>query len=230
VEDIMSEDKSVVTLRFIRIAGIIAVIASATNGIGDIFYQAVSNGIYDKNMEFMWRVPENYQRFGAYIGLFAIALSWAGYWHVYMGIRKAGRWLSLPPFLIAMYTIPIGCAFHFGLYYPALVGHQITGSSGDVAQVLTQLHNVMYNANMTISLVFQLGVAVFSLWLMVIIIMGKTHYPRWFGIMNPLFLTIVYILLVPQIPKYGTYLIPAAALTDALFFAVSTKLLWNIET
>jgi len=226
----MSENKSVVTLRFIRIAGIIAAIAAAANGIGDIFYQAVPNGVYDNNMEYMWRVPENYQRFGAYIGLFAIALSWVGYWHVYQGIRKAGRGLSLPPFLIGMFTIPIGCALHFGLFYPALVGHQIIASSGDLLQVLEQLYTSMVHTNYILGLVYQSGVIVFSLWLMVIVFMGRTHYPRWFGIMNPMFLTIAYVLLVPLIPKYGTYLSPAAALTDALFFAVSTKLLWNIET
>jgi len=119
----MSDTEKIVTLRFIRIAGIVAAIAAATNGIGDIFYQGVADGSYAANMEFMWEVPENYLRFGAYFGLFSIALVLAGYWHVYQGIRKAGRRLALPPFLVVMYTVPIGCALHFGLYYPALVGH-----------------------------------------------------------------------------------------------------------
>ena len=218
------------TVRFIRIAGIVGIIADLANGIGDIFYQAVPDGAYSATMEFMWRVPEGYQRFGAYVGLFSIALVLAGYWHVYQGIKKSGPWLSLPPFLIAMYTVPIGCTLHFGLYYPALVGHQIIGSSGDVVQILKQLHNVMNHSNNVLFNVYQLGVAIFSLWLMVIVFMGKTSYPRWFGVMNPLFLTIAWDLLVPHIPRYGTYLVPAAALTDAMFYTVSTKLLWNIET
>ncbi len=71
---------------------------------------------------------------------------------------------------------------------------------------------------------------VFSLWLMVIILMGKTQYPRWFGFLNPLFLTIAYVMLVPLIPAYGSCLLPAAALSVAFFFALSTKLLWNMNT
>ena len=129
-----------------------------------------------------------------------------------------------------MYTVPIGCAFHFGLFYPALVGHQIIGSSADVARVLELLHAKMMTANAVLSYAYSFGVAVFSLWLMVIVFTGKTSYPRWFGVLNPLFLTIAYSLLVPHIPEYGPYLEPAAALSDALFFAVSTRLLWNIET
>jgi hypothetical protein len=225
----MSSNEAVVTLRFIRIAGIVAALAAAANGIGDIFYQAVPDGVYDANMEFMWRVPESSQRIGAYVGLFVIALMWMGYWHVYQGIKKAGHWLALPPFIIAMCTVGIGCALHFGLFYPALVGHQIIASSGDVAPVLESLHASMLHANLNLAAVYQIGVAGFSVWLMALIFMGRTQYPRWFGIMNPLFLTIAYYLLVPLIPRYGPYLDPAAALSDALFFAVSTKLLWNVD-
>jgi len=54
----MSENESVVTLRFIRTAGIIAAITSVANGIEDIFYQGVADGVYGSNMEFMWKVSE----------------------------------------------------------------------------------------------------------------------------------------------------------------------------
>ena len=226
----MKEKEGAAELRYVRIAGLVAVIAAVANGIGDIFYQAVSDGGYNANMEFMWKVPESSQRIGAYIGLFAVALLLAGYWHVYQGMRKASPRLSLPPFLVAMYTVPIGCALHFGLFYPALVGHKIVASSGDVVQVLRVLHTSMVNANNIVGDVYHIGVAVFSLWLMVLVFMGRTHYPRWFGIMNPLFLTVAYTLLTPMIPRYGTYLWPAAALSDAAFFAVSTKLLWHVHT
>jgi hypothetical protein len=225
----MSNNEAIVILRFIRIAGVVAALAAVANGVGDIFYQAVPDGVYDASMEFMWRVPESSQRIGAYVGLFAIALIWMGYWHVYQGVRKAGHWLALPPFIIAMCTVGIGCALHFGLFYPALVGHQTLASSGDVASVLEPLHASMLHANLNLAYVYQIGVAVFSVWLMVLIFMGRTHYPRWFGIMNPLFLTTAYYLLVPLIPRYGPYLDPAGALSDALFFAVSTKLLWNVD-
>jgi hypothetical protein len=226
----MNEKNTVVSWRYVRIAGLLAVIAAVANGIGDIFYQGVADGAYDANMQFMWKVAESNLRIGAYVGLFVIPLAMAGYWHVYQGIRKAGPWLSLPPVLVAMYTVPIGCAFHFGLFYPALVGHQIIGNSGDVEQILKLLHTAMNDANGVLGLVYQAGVVVFSLWLMTLVFLGKTRYPRWFGFLNPLFLAIVYMLLVSQIPKYGTYLHPAAALSDAVFFAVSTKLLWKNET
>jgi hypothetical protein len=226
----MNEIEGAANLRYVRIAGLIAIIAALANGIGDIVYQGISDGAYGAKMEFMWKVPESNLRIGAYLGLFVIPLVMAGYWHVYQGIRKAKPWLSLPPFLIAMYTVPIGCAFHFGLFYPAMVGHQIIGSSWDVEQILSQLHTVMNDANSILGLVYQVGIVVFSLWLMALVFLGKTRYPRWFGILNPFFLTIGYMLLVPQIHKYGTYLRPAAAWSDAIFFAVSTKLLWNDET
>ena len=226
----MSDRESVIRLRFIRAAGIVGVLHSVANAIGDIFYQAVPDGVYDAHMEFMWRVPESSQRIGAYLGLFVIALAWIGFWHVYQGIKKAGHWLALPPIILAMWTVGIGCAFHFGLFYPALVGHQIIAGSADAAQVLEPLYASMLHATLTVADIYLISVALFSLWFMVLVLMGRTAYPRWFGIMNPLFLTIAYSLLVPLIPRYGAYLVPAAALSDALFFAVSTKLLWNVET
>jgi hypothetical protein len=187
----MNNREAVINNKYVRFAGVLAIIAAVINGIGDIFYQGVKDGVYDSNMEFMWKIPAHYLRFGAYIGLFVIPFALAGYWHVYQGIKQAGRWLSLPPFLIAIYTIPIGCAVHFGLFYPALVGHQIIGDSGEVVKVLNSLHTSMNDVNGVISLVYQLGIVIFSLWWMILVLIGRTRYPRWFGILNPLVLTIL---------------------------------------
>ncbi len=110
----MNDNEADPMLRYVRIAGILAIVAALANGIGDIFYQTAADGVYDANMEFMWKVPVQNLHLGAYVGLFVIPLVLAGYWHVYQGIRKAGPWFSLPPVLIAMYMVPIGGALHFG--------------------------------------------------------------------------------------------------------------------
>ena len=70
----MNDIEAVVALRYVRIAGILAIIAAVANGIGDIFYQGVADGVHEADMEFMWKVPEHYLRFGAYLGLFVIPL------------------------------------------------------------------------------------------------------------------------------------------------------------
>ena len=78
----MKNRETVSVVMCIRITGILAIVAALANGLGDIIYQSVSDGVYDRNMEFVWRVSEENLQFGAYFGLFVIPLVLAGYWHV----------------------------------------------------------------------------------------------------------------------------------------------------
>ncbi len=49
----MNDNEEVQTLGYVRIAGLVACLAAVASGIGDIFYQGVSDGSYAADMEFI---------------------------------------------------------------------------------------------------------------------------------------------------------------------------------
>ncbi|MGD2123978.1 MAG: hypothetical protein PVJ76_19660 [Gemmatimonadota bacterium] len=176
----------------------------------------------------MWQISDDRLRFGAFLGAVVIPFSLVGFWHVYQGIKDAGRLVSAVPVLVGCYAGALGSAAHFSLLFPAMVGRAISGSGGETLPVLEQLHADMASATSGLFWVV-LGFVIFSIWWMILVLIGKTKYPRWFGMLNPTFLMIGLSLCLPLMPgTVGSYLFPASsALSFAVFFAFSTALLWN---
>jgi hypothetical protein len=204
-------------------------IAALANAASDVVLQGTQSGSYSADMRFMWEISEQRLRWGANLGVAVIPFAVAGFWHAYQGLKVAGRWAALPPVLIGSYVAAVGCAFHFSLAYPALVGHAIIDAGGS-SRMLEQLYEKMNELGMLLSWVVPLGFAVFSVWFMALVLTGKTKYPKWFGLLNPLFLMIAMAFATPLIPHLGSYLTPASsALSFAVFFAISTPLLWTSD-
>jgi hypothetical protein len=223
----MVENRRESRVAMIRVAGLAALLGALLNAAADVVLQGTASGSYTADMQFMWGISEPRLRVGAYLGVLVIPIALVGFWHVYRGLKQAGRGAALPPVLIGSYATAVAPALHFGLLYPALVGHAILDAGGP-AGTLRELHDRMNGASTGLWLLVLLGFAVFSLWFMILVLSGRTGYPRWFGLLNPLFLMITLVALLPLVPLVGHYLWPAAtALAFALFFGGSTILLWN---
>jgi hypothetical protein len=202
--------------------------AALINALADVVFQGIPSGDYGADASFMWQIPDDRLRIGAFLGAAVIPFSLVGFWHVYQGLKGAGRVASAAPVLIGCYAGALGSAVHFSLLFPALVGRAILSSGGESVPVLERLFSGMDTAVAGLFWVV-LGFVVFSMWWMVLVFLGKTKYPRWFGVLNPTFIMIGLSLCLPLIPgTVGSYLFPASsALSFAVFFAFSTGLLWN---
>src|SRR6266704_6018304 len=60
----------------------------------------------------MANIPEWRLRLGGY-GAFVIIIFVVGVWQLYEGIKPAGAWWSIPPFLFLAYFFISGAIFHF---------------------------------------------------------------------------------------------------------------------
>jgi hypothetical protein len=213
----------------VRIAGLIGLLSALVNAVSDVILQGVPTGQYAADMEFMWQISEERLRFGALLGAFVIPFAIVGFWHVYQGIKGAGRIISLAPVLIGGYAAAVGSGVHYSLLHPALVGRVLSRAPAEAAPILRDLHSSMVSVNNQLFWVVT-GFAIFSLWWMVLVFMGRTRYPRWAGALNPLFIEIVLGFSLPLIPGVGWYLFPAtSALAFSVFFAFSIFWLWECD-
>jgi hypothetical protein len=124
---------------------------------------------------------------GSLLGVFAIPLVLAGFGHIYFNLESAGPWLSLPPVLLGVLAYVIGAAFHAAIpFFVAAIQAHPDAEARTAAPLST-----MWPVFRTLQLALFLAVAASSVWLLVSVLSGATHYPRWTAAVSPAVTAIV---------------------------------------
>jgi hypothetical protein len=102
----------------------------------------------------------------------------------------------------------------------ANVAFLVNAMSGDALATALELYEFRYESLLTLVRVAVLGFSGIFVWL---ILSGRSAYPRWMAIMNPILLIIASFIVFWLAPGIGKYLMPIA-LNVAFFivFSVST--------
>jgi hypothetical protein len=212
----------------IRWAGLIGSVVALAGICADIALQYSPAGYsadFGAAHTALWRLL-----LGHYLGIFAIPLMTIGYWQVYLALKPAGKWFSLPPFLIAAYSTAYGAAFHGTFAAVALTVQARAGASAATQSVLVHLLNVYLLFSEPLAAVFLLSYFIFAVWFVLTVLLRPTLYPKWMALCNPfLFSLIITLLYVSNIvPIVGNLLYPLVlSAPHLIFFALSTIVLWN---
>lgn len=216
------------TLTWLRRAGIVGIVTGIAMSIADISLLYSAAGGYESDAMLLtiplWRLL-----LGHYLGVLMLPFYLIALWHLYEGIKPGGAWLSIPVAALLGYGLAAGGAFHGSIAVPALIAQAGVGASPETQTVLT---NLLANAHWFIeplqAVVF-LALIAGSIWLGAAILSGRTAYPRWFVLVNPVIVQGVLIASYVLTPNpVSTLLLPAAAsLSLLILFGFSTALLWN---
>jgi hypothetical protein len=216
------------TLTLLRLAGIVGIITGIAMSLADISLLYSSAGGYESDAPLLtiplWRLL-----LGHYLGVLMLPFYLIAVWHLYEGIKPSGPWLSIPVAALLGYALAAGGAFHGSFGVLALIAQAGVGAAPETQAVLT---NLLANAHQFIE---PLQAVVFlalyggCVWLGAAILSGRTAYPRWFVVVNPLIVQGVLITSYVLTPNpVSTLLLPAAAsLSLLILFGFSTALLWN---
>ena len=123
---------------------------------------------------------------GGLAGVFSTPLYLAGIWHIFEASKPGGTRWSLPPFLLLVSAFSIAPFVHGSFFYVAeilkTVG-QVDRSAQPVLVTLATRATVgLFIAYGVLAVLASVGFA----WLTVAIARGKTLYPRWVALANPL--------------------------------------------
>ncbi|MCA9915028.1 MAG: hypothetical protein KC496_16855 [Anaerolineae bacterium] len=152
------------------------------------------------------------------------------YFHWWVGMRRAGIWLSLIPCgLLAYAVLMIGGTQHTGWAFLSVLeqAKALVGSSDpaffETANRLLVEHFVMGDLTAVVAL------SIGSLWHFAAILSGRTMYPRWFVVLSPfgvLVITMLVGFLLPA-PFAGLVLAPFGTWVVLFPTLASTLWLWN---
>ena len=223
----MSTDKR----KRLRLAGIVSLACAAMVFAADVIMLGLPvSGSEVADYRSLANIPEWRLRLGSY-GAFVIIIFVVGVWQLYEGIKPAGGWWSIPPFLLLSYFFISGAIFHFLVPFIGAAVKAQSQTQGAGSEAMETLIQTMRSYWMVPYYASAASLAIGTLWFAAAILFRPTHFPRWMAALSPGFPIGAAFLMTRWLPApVGGYLYPPFVhFATPLIFGASTALLWNVE-
>jgi hypothetical protein len=224
----------------LRITGLLALLGALLYAIGDVLLLASKVNLenYPKlkpfvkllsDAEKMVVLPPNRMISGALLGVFATPLVLAGFWQVYQGLNGASESLTLITGLLFAVASVIGAFVHGTFYY---MGEYIQAlnkvedsSQPVIADMIARHRKVLIITYAPVIIMILIASILFS----ILVASGKTAFPVWMAAINPVTMTIAWLVIKRILPQFVRDWTEGAGFNIAFlaFFACTTITLWN---
>jgi hypothetical protein len=225
----------------LRITGSLAIIGAILYAIGDVLLLASKASLDDypklklyakllSDAEKMVVLSSNRMIWGALLGVFSTPLVLAGFWQIYHGLAGANEALVLITVLLFGIASVIGAFVHGTFYY---MGEYVQAlnkvdeySQVIIADMITRHRKVLIITYAPVMILILIASILFS----ILIAKSETHFPQWMIAINPLTLTIAWLLLKRILPQFVRDWTEGAGFNIAyfVFFMCTTITLWNL--
>lgn len=224
----------------LRITGVLALLGAFLYAVGDVLLLASKAKLDDyprlkpfakllSDAEKMVALPPNRLIWGALLGVFATPLVMLGFWQVYQGLGGADASWALAAMGLFGTASVIGVFVHGTFYYMGEYIHALNdvqeGSQAVVADMIGRHRKVLIVTYAPVIIFILLASIIFS----VLVASGRTSFPVWMAAVNPVTMTIAWMLIKRILPQFVRDWPEGAGFNIAfmLFFACTTFTLWK---
>ena len=224
----------------LRTTGLIALLGALLYAIGDVLLLAskVSLDDYPKlkpfakllsDAERMIVLTPKRMIWGALLGVFATPLVLLGFWQVYQGLGATKDWAVLATVGLFGIASVIGAFVHGTFYYMGEYVHALNSvgeTSQSVITAMIERHKKVLIISYAPVMIFVLTASVlFS----ILVASGKTLFPVWVAAINPVTMTIAWLVIKRILPQFVRDWTEGAGFNIAFlaFFFCTTITLWN---
>lgn len=200
------------------LTAMVGLFAAVCVGIGEflLHYDPLAR-FSEVNYDFMNAASDDRQTLGHFFGVLAAPLYLVGCWHIYMMLKPAGQKLAFGGFLAICYGFIVGAVWIGSRASIGALTH-VQESSSDL-HGLVELYQYRYESLLW---VIRIATLVLSLIFIGLTMTGRSHYPRWMAVFNPIVLLLMNFLVYVLSPELGKYLMPIALNVGfGLFFLLS---------
>ncbi len=188
--------------KVIIITGIIGLLAAVLVGLGEFLLHYNDLKQFGANYEFLRGISDNRSTMGHFISVLVAPFYIIGFWHFMKMLEPADKLWSKVAFAVISYGIIIGTVWIGSrANISAIINHGNTSE----AVLLISLYELRYES---LLFIMRLGVLIFSGFFVLLILSGRSHYPKWVAFFNPIFLIFVTFAIWEAIPIVGNYLMP----------------------
>jgi hypothetical protein len=224
----------------LRITGLLALLGAFLYAVGDVLLLASKASLdnYPRLKPFakllsdaqkMVVLPPDRMIWGALLGVFATPFVLAGFWQVYQGLSGANETLTFLTGLLFAVASVIGAFVHGTFYYLGEYVQALNkvedGSQPVIAEMLARHRKVLIITYGPLLVFIILASILFS----ILVASGKTAFPAWMAAVNPVTMTIAWLLIKRILPQSVREWTEGAGFNIAYlaFFACTTLTLWN---
>ena len=190
----------------IVITGVIGLLAAMLVGVGEFLLHFDSLGRFaeESSYEYMKGISADRTSLGHFIAALGSPLYLIGFWHLMKMLEPANKIVSRIAFFIMSYGIIVGATW---IGSRANISAIVNLQTIDDLLPLISLYELRYENLLQVT---RLSVVAFSILFIGSILSGRTHYPKWFALFNPILLLLSSFAIWFFIPAIGIYLMPIA--------------------
>ena len=224
----------------LRITGLLALLGAFLYAVGDVLLLATKVNLDDypklkpfakllSDAEKMVVLSPNRMIWGALLGVFATPLVAIGFWQVYQGLSGANATAVLATVLLFGVGSVLGAFVHGTFYYMGEYIHALNkveeSSQPVIVDMINRHKKVLIISYAPVLLVIVVASIMFS----ILVASGRTSFPVWMAAVNPLTMTIAWLLIKRILPQFIRDGAEGAGFNIAFmaFFAFTTLTLWN---
>lgn len=201
----------------LTITALAGLLAATLVGMGEylLHYDALarfSEGGYD----FMRGIATARTTTGHFLGVFGATLYPIGCYHIYQMLRPANQRWAFAVFLIGSFGFMVGVVW-IGSRASISALMQLPASA-EIAGLI-DLYDLRYETLLQVIRITTLVISVIIVWLC---LTGRSHYPKWMALFNPILMIIANFVLFVIAPAIGKHSMPIALnVAFFVFFALS---------
>lgn len=202
----------------IIVAGFIGLLAAILVGTGEFLLHFDSLGRFDEagGYDFMKGISAHASSTGHFVAVLGAPLYLVGFWHLMKMLEPANKMASRIAFVIMSYGIMVGSVW---IGSRASISAIVNLETLSDLSHLVSLYEFRYENILQIT---RLAVLLFSIIFIWLCLSGRSYYPRWFAVFNPILILLSCFAIWLIKPAIGIYLMPIALnVSFGLLFLVS---------
>ncbi len=201
----------------LTITALAGLLAATLVGMGEylLHYDALAR-FSEGGYEFMHGISTTRTTTGHFLGVFGATLYPIGCYHIYQMLRPANQRWAFAAFLIGSAGFMVGVVW-IGSRASISALMQLPASA-EIAGLI-ELYDLRYETLLQFIRITTLILSVIIVWLC---LTGRSHYPRWMALFNPVLMIIANFILFVIAPSIGKHSMPIALnVAFFVFFALS---------
>lgn len=199
--------------------GAIGLLGALLTGAGEFILHFDALARFGSENQFFLGISAERTTIGHFIGVLGAPLYVVGCWHIYLMLRPANPTWSLIAFLITAYGFVVGVVW---IGSRASISALMNTTASPEIEQLVALYDFRYE---TLLQVIRFAVLLLSAIFIWLTLTGRSHYPKWMAILNPILLIIASFVVFAITPAVGKYLMPIALnVAFTVFFIASTRI------
>ncbi len=206
--------------------GIIGLIGAVMVGIGEFLLHYNAAGYNQGHYGFFVSIANWRLITGHFITVLFVPFYIAGYWHIYLSLKKGSNKMALAVLILGVFAFVSG-----GMWIGSrgMLGFMAKSyAAGETSLSLLDKYQLLME---TLVQILRVVVLAISIIFVTAILKGNTLYPKWMAWFNPVLILATVFLLFFLMPSIGNLIAPTAMnVTHVVVFSASLFALKNKQT